>query len=313
MAPQSVASEDFPALYRAADELSANGQRAHLNANGWLLFLLMAGALVAAAGPAAELFQGESSVCNAPTTPFQQLLAGITVALMALSLWLTTALRSSQNAEAWHDGRALAESVKSMTWKYMMRVEPYGPLLSIHEADEIFCDDLRKLLTDARTHALPSSSAAGDQISDAMRAVRTLGVAERRELYVRARIKDQREWYARRSEDHGAASRRWFAISIGANAAALVFGIASLRWLPANGVVALATTAASCCLGWTQLQRYSALAHSYAGTSQEIGLLAPRASRAVDDDLLARFVADCESTFSREHTMWRARRKIVDS
>src|SRR4051794_13292255 len=104
--------EDFPALHRSADQLSTTGQRAHLKANRWLLLLLMAGSFVAAVGPAAELFRTASPVDAGLATPIQKLLAGTAVAVMTLSLWLTATLRGARHAGDWHDGRALAESVK---------------------------------------------------------------------------------------------------------------------------------------------------------------------------------------------------------
>jgi len=312
VAPQSMPVEAFPALYRSADELSTTGQRAHLGANRWLLLLLMAGSFVAAVSPAAELFRTASAVDDGLAAPIQKLLAGTAVAVTALSLWLSAALRGAKHAEAWHDGRALAESVKSITWKYMMKAEPYGPALSAQEADEVFCDDLRKLLEEARTRALPNAGAAGEQISSQMREVRSHDIPSKLALYLDARIKDQRDWYSSRSTSHSASASRWSATAIGANALALICGIASISWVSANAAMGIAATAASCCVAWTQLQRSADLAHAYACTSHEIGLLAPRASRVVSADQLARFVGDCEAAFSREHTMWRARRKIAD-
>ena len=310
---KSTSSDDFlPALYRAGNELSADGQRAHIGANRRLLLLLLVGSLVAAASPAADLLRGEDADSHALAYHVKQGLAVLAAFLFSGGLWLSALLRNAKKASSWYDGRAIAESAKSMAWKYMMKAEPYGAALSSEESNTLFCSDLRKLLAEAGTHALLSSSAAGDQISERMVEVRHLDVLERLEVYLSDRVTDQREWYARRAKDHATSARRWFTIAISTNAVALAISICGVLWLPASGVVGVTTTAASCCVAWMQLQRYPDLAHSYSFTSHEIGLLAPRAAGVHTDEALARFVADCETAFSREHTMWRARREIAE-
>jgi hypothetical protein len=93
---------------------------------------------------------------------------------------------------------------------------------------------------------------------------------------------------------------------------AVALALVSIIWSPAANMLGVVTTVVSCVVAWTQIRRFSELAHSYAFTSHEIGLLQPKAAAVKTDDELARFVADCETAFSREHTMWRARREISD-
>jgi hypothetical protein len=307
-----VTDAALPALFRSSNDLSAVGQRGTLAAHGYLLLLFCTGAVVAALGLVVARTQGHFEVEVAVAAKTQQVLAAIAAVLIAAGLWLTAALRHPRKAEAWYNGRALAESTKSMAWKYMMKAEPYGPTLSRPEADELFCEDLRKLLLDAGARVFPGSSADGAQISETMVAIRELDLAERLAVYLRSRIEDQRDWYTRRSAEHDASASRWFTVVLGVNSAALVLGVSAVFWLPASDLIGVATTMASCCVAWMQLRRYSDLAHSYSFTSHEIGLLAPRANGVQTDEDLARFVADCEVAFSREHTMWRARREVAE-
>jgi len=278
----------------------------------YLLLLLLTGAGLAAAGPLPELLSSQVEGSEHLARQLQQAIAAVAALALAVGLWLTATLRNTKKAEAWYDGRALAESTKSMAWKYMMKAEPYGADLSSRQADELFCNDLEKLLSEAGSHALPGASAAGAQITDAMVAVRSLDPPVRLATYLRSRVEDQRDWYSRRSGDHAKSSRRWFRVTIAVNVMALLLAVTAVVWFPVSGAVGVATTAASCCVAWMQLQRYAELAHSYSFTSHEIGLLAPRASGIQSDDDLARFVSDCETAFSREHTMWRARREIAN-
>ena len=306
--PQAgVLEADMPAIYRAGGSVSAGAQKDHYSAHGWLLILLMLGAVASALSPAAELIAPGSA---STVLLIQRGLAILAAATFAAGLWLTGLARSEKWGAAWYDGRALAESAKSMAWKYMMRAPPYDVLAG---ADDLFCNDLSKLLVDTRLRGIPGVQPNDPgQITNRMRQVRGLPVADRLQIYLAARIDDQQAWYTRRSEDHGASSRRWFRVTIGLSGTALLLAIVGVVWLPANGVLGVVTTAGSCAVAWTQIHRYTELAHSYGFTSQEIGLLHPKSITATDEVLLARFVADCETAFSREHAMWRARREIAD-
>jgi len=297
-----VASIDLPAISRACDELSATAQREHLAGHKRLLFLLLAGAAVAALSPVGE----------ALGTPIQLGLALVAAAVLAVGLWLTAALRTRRRAEAWYDGRAVAESAKSMAWKYMMRAEPFGGSEEPEAVDQHFCSELGKLLSDVRGHALPPAGADDAQITDTMRAIRGHEAAVRLKVYMGSRIADQQKWYASRSTDKAKRSRTWFMLLIAVNCVALALALGAAVWFRISGFLGIATTAASCCVAWVQLQRYSELAHAYSVTSHELGMLAQRSRGVADDDTLARFVADCETAFSREHTLWRARRETGD-
>jgi hypothetical protein len=75
-------------------------------------------------------------------------------ALFGLCLWLTARQQVLAKPEDWYDARAVAESTRSMAWKYMMGAEPY-----VDDAGEsAFIGDLHKLLNDAQKTRAPSGS-----------------------------------------------------------------------------------------------------------------------------------------------------------
>lgn len=316
--PHSVSEADLPAIYRAAGMMSATAQSEHLAVNRRVLALLLIGAGAAALSSAAEAlpdalqpaFHQASS--RELVRSVQTTLAIAASAAFAGGLWFSSSARTAKNAETWYDGRAIAESAKSMAWKYMMKVGPYESGLASQEADALFCADLARLLTDVRAHPLPSVSGNPQQITERMRSVRNMNTEERLSTYLSSRIADQQQWYSASSAKHEKASQWWLSVTVWINAVALVLSLVGIVWLAASTLLGVVTTAASCAIAWTQLRRHADLAHTYAFTSHEISLLLPR-SRSVDsDDTLARFVADCETAFSREHTMWRARREISE-
>ena len=309
-----ITDKQLPALYRACDERSKESQNRHFLWNRVNLLLLLAAAIVAALGEIAEpVFEKPATV---PTSEkqgaamtlelLQQGFAVAAAVFMVVGLVVTNVIQTRRRGETWYDGRAIAESAKSMAWKYMMKAAPYRDT----NADGVFLADFDKLLQEAATTDLFAMSPTDSQITDEMRGVRNSSFAERLNVYRSDRIADQLAYYKRRSQEHAGSSQRWFVVTLAADLAALVIAVTAVCWLPAGGIVAVATTAAACCLAWTQLGQFSQLAHSYAFTSHEIGLLT---ATVENDDDLARFVSDCEAAFSREHTMWRARREMADA
>lgn len=298
----------MPALYEAWDQASLKGQAAHLTANRSLLILLVVGAAV---GAIPALLEGQVAIASLDIA--RKAAAVVSAGLFAMSLWLTSTLRSERKADTWYDGRALAESAKSMAWKFMMHAEPYGSSLTAAEVDGLFCADLHRLLTDAGQHTLRAASDAadGDEITQKMREVRARSLQERLDLYQQDRIATQRAWYKKRSAEHEKAATKWFWAVVILNLAALALSLAAIFSTVAAALVAVATTATSAGIAWSQTRRHSDLAHSYSFTSHEMGLLQPKAKAAQTQDDLARFVADCETAISREHTMWRARRETA--
>ena len=106
---------DYPGLFRAADAVSRAGQERHV----WLarleLALLTAAAIVGAV------------VSVVPTVSGQVGAVAVAVLLIGAAL-VRSVSRSTRPENRWFEGRAVAESVKTLAWKYMMHVEPYnGP------------------------------------------------------------------------------------------------------------------------------------------------------------------------------------------
>ena len=72
------------------------------------------------------------------------------------------------------------------------------------------------------------------------------------------------------------------------------------------GVAAAAVAAGA---AWTQTRQHSAVATAYALASQELAAMGSLASRITSEAQLSQFVNDTETAISREHTLWRARRR----
>jgi len=294
----TVKSDDMPALCRAYGATSRAAQQSYLLSQKSLLSIFVGVAIASGFGQVAPLLFSKEHVSQV-----ERAAAYVGAILFGLSIWLSARQERHPKPEEWYDARALAESTKSMAWKYMMSAEPYLG----GQGDSAFAADLRKLLKDAQKTVHPAA-ADGQQITDVMRTVRAMLPAERITIYRRDRIADQCRWYSDKSEQHSKANQWWQNFVTWTSGIALALSVLSIVTTPVGGVAAIAAAIAPAAIAWNQTRRNRELAHSYAFTSHEIGLLIAPADPITDEDV-ARFVADCETAFSREHTMWRARRE----
>jgi hypothetical protein len=65
---------------------------------------------------------------------------------------------------------------------------------------------------------------------------------------------------------------------------------------------------ASSIIGWMQVKEFNELATTYTVAAHEIGLIKPQLDDIATEPELSDFVNDAELAFSREHTLWIARR-----
>ena len=300
--PPTAAALDalaYPALFSAADGTSRTGQAWYTGfVRADLILVVCAAALTAASGIQAVV---------PPTAAI--VLRGISVAMLVLALVARTTNRVRRPEREWFDGRAVAESAKTTTWKYMMRTQPYDGDDS--EADGQLLSDFRSLIQDRR--ALPYATAilthGGEQITPRMRAVRSMPWQDRRDLYVAQRVQDQERWYAGKAQASRTAAAAWFWVGWLAQGAALGLSIVSLVVQTLPNVIGVLTSVAAAATGWTQLRRHDELAQSYAVAAQELSLSASELSSAPDEAAFLKGVQQAEDSISREHKLWVARRQ----
>ena len=85
----------------------------------------------------------------------------------------------------WHTGRAAAESLKTMCWRYAVCAAPFGREVSDDDADAEFVTRLNEVVEEFKNLRVPSSTGPDDgaQITAWMRATRALPLEERKEVY----------------------------------------------------------------------------------------------------------------------------------
>lgn len=283
---------DYPALYRSADTSSNTEQHEYLT-----LLRAEYGLLVIAA----FLSMGFSE------DPMYHALYALVFVLAATVLIFRAVRKPEQD---WYRCRALSESIKTSTWRYMMRAEPFGNASTVQVPRAEFRNFLTEILR-ANRHigsGIASELAAEHQITPRMEEIRSLDLEARKNIYKEQRIADQRKWYAKKASDNRKASKIWVGATVVVYIAATVtvlLRVAKPDWgmLPTEPLIVLAASF----IGWIQIKKFNELASAYALTAHEIGILQPRLDEINDETPFSDFVNEAELAFSREHTQWVAR------
>jgi len=192
-----LAAEDFPALHESANEQSLLAQKSFLL---WFKIRL-AGLVVAAIGGAIVW-----------TTGIINIGGGVAFLAFAAALAAELILAVRRPERIWYEGRAAAESAKTLTWRYMVRGEPFGG--DDKEAHDDFLHELKDVLHDLDALPVHALSRQHLQISPKMREIRALPFAQRRGVYLTQRIQDQQGWYATKAEWNAKHANAWMVTSI---------------------------------------------------------------------------------------------------
>lgn len=283
---------EYPSLYKAANQASLDSQKYYMAALKWILVLTISAAIL-------SIYVKESKV------------AGIVATLLFLGvLFLTIFQGHKRYDKLWYNGRAVAESVKTRTWRFIMRAEPYQDSDKIEIVNREFCKDLNDILKSNTGLGvlLTHPSMTEDTISKSMTEIRNLPFKERLNYYISNRINEQRNWYFQKAVENKKLSENWFkalVISQGLVILLLLIEIAyEVYYLPTTAIIVVGNSI----LSWMQVKRYQDLATSYSLTAHEISILKEQSVDVNNENSLSDFIKDSENAFSREHTQWVARK-----
>lgn len=232
----------------------------------------------------------------------------ISAVLFVVSGLLTYVRSTSHTEQTWYVGRAGAESVKTLAWRYAVGGDPFPVSASQEQADERYLRRLRQIFEElTKSTAIPSTPSGSHEITDAMRELRSRDLAARRSAYRKGRIEDQRGWYQRRAVAHARSARIWLFVTVGSSAVGVVFGFLKFLGVLDLDLLGVFGACASAAIAWNQLSQFRNLVSAYNVTAVELGLINDRIDQAADEDRWAAFVSDSEDAISREHTLWLAR------
>jgi hypothetical protein len=277
----------YPALYTCADAGSTEKQ-------SWYFTLILAEYTLL--GAAAILSMTSDFLAYALVLVFS----------LGIMLWRSF----SKPEQDWYRCRALAESVKTSTWRYIMRAEPFSdaePTAAKAKFRSYLSEVLR---TNEGLGALAAGiEDAGKHTTDEMEAIRRLPWKARRDYYLTHRIDEQCGWYKRKSGFNRTRSAIWVGVAVIVYAAAIALAIARPTYpnlLPFWPIEPL-LVGASFVIGWTQIKKFNELSSVYALTALEVQLIHEKIKEVDQESELPLFVNEAELAFSREHTQWVAR------
>ncbi|MCX2748616.1 DUF4231 domain-containing protein [Arthrobacter sp. MI7-26] len=281
---------EMPGFFKDADAASLNGQRRYLALNR----IRLSGAVIGALGGIVSLSTGTLDISALVA------LAGFLVALITELI-----LAYLQPERDWYAGRSLAESMKTMAWRYAVQGAPFTAGLSEAKLHELLRARARQLTEKGADRIAIETE--NPLVTDSMSALRESDFEHRKAVYLRERTGAQRHWYAEKARYNRRRAEYWRTMLVSAEIIAVA--LATLRLagpLPVNlgGVLGSVISASA---AWLVLKQHSQLASAYSTTSREL---------AIQEDILqgtneaewARAVSDAEEAISREHTMWVATR-----
>ena len=295
--PAGLSGSDLPEVFQTADQSSLTAQARFLTS---MRMQLVALAVAAAVGAYTWRWPGSDV----------DVAAIVAAGAFAVAGALRTATQKRRLERSWYDGRAAAESAKTMAWRYAVGGKPFpiGSGGAATAADGELLRRLRELPETLRDLEIEPSGEGGHQITPAMRAMRSLPLEDRKRRYAEGRIQDQKRWYAAKARWNKRMADRWNAVLLAAEGAGAVAAIVKVTndvpfdVLPVIAAVVAAATA------YLQTKQHDTLASAYTVAYLELASVADLVDAITDEAEWAGFVDESENAISREHTMWRARR-----
>ena len=295
MTPQATPiSDDFyPAPYQVADNQSILGQKHYKN-----LFLLEIGILLLAA--IASLF---------PIGQASKLLPILLSILFLSELIIRWYIHRSSLQDNWYHGRAIAESIKTMTWKFAMRPYPDASPQGMEREQQQFNADLLEVVNVWNKVSKEGIEITGQHfISKNLLAIKSLpDWTKKRDYYHASRILNQQAWYDGRAKKNNRLSNLYYYLIMACYLVALACSIYFIIDPEAFNLTSIFAVVASAILGWTQLNDYKDLKNAYSLAKNEIDGIIQQMANTTEANFY-QHVEDIENAFSREHTIWIARK-----
>ncbi|KAB2380253.1 DUF4231 domain-containing protein [Actinomadura montaniterrae] len=285
-----ISETEFPASFLAADRHAQVGQQRLLTATGVRLVALVSAAVFGAL----SLKSGHVDLAAFGAA------TALIVALVTEVYLLT--VRPDRH---WYAARAMAESVKSLAWRYLVGGRPFTRGSEDgHHADELLLRRFGSITDALRGVVVAPPPEGGLQITGAMRQVRAMSLDERRHAYTMGRINDQRSWYASRALLNERRAARWSVVLAVVEAIGLVCAVLKAAQVINIDLAGVAGGLAAAGVAWLQTRQHHQLASAYAVAAQELADIASRVDWPETEAEWAHFVDEAEEAISREHTLW---------
>lgn len=293
LADQCVTDEDMPQAFQAADRASLAGQQLYVNGSRWRLVLI----LLAAAGGIYSWRVGKGDI---------DLLAIASLVCFVLALLIENRLWQLRPDKNWYDGRAVAESVKTLAWKFAVCAHPFPVDMKLTDAVDAFTNRVEGITSQFRGLVLAPVDAP--MISLWMKRQRLASWDERRNKYLAFRLQDQKSWYSKKSSYNRKRSTQWRVVLVVLELLGVIGAL--VEALTRSGIALVPTIAAAIgvVVAWIETKQHDSLARAYAAAVTDLAKAEAKLENAETETVWATEVNDAEDAISREHTLWLASR-----
>ena len=287
--------EDWPSQYLAADRAAQRAQRRHLFLQACNLSCIVLGTVSMAIA---------SVLPEAIVSPIHLAAA----AIFAVGLFIPWVSRGLRDDQLWSECRTIAESTKTTVWQFMMRVPPFA---NDDTAIHSFVDQLR-LIRRSRVFASAKfgqhATADARTVTRRMTQVRARSFEERRDFYLRSRVRDQKTWYLSKAKTNSSRSDvLLYVVACLQLIAVLLCVVFSTSPTISTRFVPVLITIAASFIAWSHLRRYRELSYAYSLAAQDIGDQEAILQGASSEQDLVALVEHNETIVSRENTLWSVR------
>ena len=230
--------------------------------------------------------------------------------LFALIIGISIFMNYKKYGDTWYRGRALAESCKTLTWRFMMKSELFEGNDGF--ANKTFCDNISEIKNQFKDHLdLDTKYIDKKIITDKMKYIRNKSLSKRKEFYLDNRIKNQKEWYSKKAKQNEKSNDCYFYFII------IIQSIGFLSIIPLIinpkinlNIVGLCTTISASIFSWMQLKKYRENKDAYKTALSELVMIEEKINNINKEKDFVKFVLDSENAMSREHTLWLAQRRV---
>lgn len=292
-----ITPTDLPGLFQESDAIALKAQKVYVNLTRLVLLLTVGAPSLAIIIAAYAIITSDEIVIS--------ILKAFLVVVLVISTILTLILRHRNLEQDWYKARAVAESTKTLAWKFMTQSEPYRS----EESERRYLEDLKQVLAEAGNGSYIHSGTVKEAISENMGKVRSMAYPQRLKTYLKDRLLDQQQWYSQKAATNNSLGNQWYWIIIILQILAIIAAILPLLFPSLRIVlVSVFTTSAASAYAWLQLKQYKSVGQAYSFTANELNIIGHLSNEVKDDQQLSDFVINAENAISREHTTWVAKR-----
>lgn len=190
----------------------------------------------------------------------------------------------------WYRYRAVAESIKTLTWLYRLRIEGF-------ENTVVFQEKIQFLIKGFKYPCFTSQ----DDLTELKPFLCFDNFLSKKTFYKRYRLAEQKKWYSSKAD----YNRLW---NLGMRTAlgfTLLFSGLSFWHDDIN--TSLISTILACLVAFYQTKRFKELYAAYSTTLSDIESVETMFNECSSMEELNQAILRCELAFSREHVRWLAR------